>query len=172
MTTSSCFMMFIMVVSVLFTQMSSPLAMGATLLLQTLLICTAAGTLAKSMWFSYILFLIFLGAMLILFIYVASLAPNEQFSFSGLLFSMTVISMPIALLTTIMWDCLMNPQLISIELSSITQEEILSSTPFNVSMIYSPTAMNLTLFVILYLLLTLIVVVKITESFWGPLRLS
>ena len=41
-----------------------------------------------------------------------------------------------------------------------------------VSTIYNSTNINITIFIVFYLLLTLIVVVKITDTFFGPLRLS
>nr|YP_009554118.1 NADH dehydrogenase subunit 6 [Bitias brevis]QBA19629.1 NADH dehydrogenase subunit 6 [Bitias brevis] len=154
-----------------FTQMMHPLAMGLTLLAQTVLICLTSGLLSKSMWFSYILFLIFLGAMLVLFIYVASLASNEAFSFSiptmGLLLA-SVSCLPLFMLM----DPFLPTMKQTTESSFSTMNEFLNTTQYNLSMIYNPTSMNLTLFIILYLLLTLIVVVKITTTFFGPLRLS
>nr|YP_009926444.1 NADH dehydrogenase subunit 6 [Lysmata amboinensis]QNH68787.1 NADH dehydrogenase subunit 6 [Lysmata amboinensis] len=172
MTISLSLTLLISALSISFTKMSSPLAMGLVLLTQTILICLITGASSKSVWFSYILFLIFLGAMLVLFIYVASLASNEQFFFSP---KMTT-SIPLIILTSLLMalflDPLPNPQPINIEQSSTLLTETLNSSFLIVSMIYSSTSMNLTIFVVLYLLLTLIVVVKITGFFYGPLRLS
>nr|URW97635.1 NADH dehydrogenase subunit 6 [Lysmata sp. 1 LQZ-2020] len=167
------FMILTLTMTLLFTQMQTPLAMGLILLIQTLLVCGTAGILTKSTWFSYILFLIFLGAMLVLFIYVASLASNEQFSLPSLsTMSLFTFIPSILAVSSFFLDPMLLFQSISMEISSLSLQELLSSTPFNVSVIYSPTSMNLTIFIILYLLLTLVIVVKITESFWGPLRLS
>jgi len=68
--------------SSIFSTIKHPLAMGLILLIQTIFICLLRGLLIKSFWFSYILFLIFIGGILVLFIYVTSLASNEIFSFS------------------------------------------------------------------------------------------
>jgi NADH-ubiquinone oxidoreductase chain 6 len=57
--------------------LSHPLAIGLTLIIQTALVAAAAGIIARTFWFSYLLVLIFLGGILILFIYVSALAPNE-----------------------------------------------------------------------------------------------
>nr|YP_010926816.1 NADH dehydrogenase subunit 6 [Procletes levicarina]WKF54323.1 NADH dehydrogenase subunit 6 [Procletes levicarina] len=160
-----------MIISISFTRMLHPLAMGLTLLTQTILICLSSGLLSKHMWFSYILFLIFLGAMLVLFIYVASLASNESFSLSIPTMSLILLSM-----TTLPLFMVMDPFLPSlkqtIESSFLSSIQLMNSVQYNLSMIYNPCSMNLTLFIILYLLLTLIVVVKITSTFFGPLRLS
>nr|YP_010254535.1 NADH dehydrogenase subunit 6 [Lysmata debelius]QUA00610.1 NADH dehydrogenase subunit 6 [Lysmata debelius] len=158
--------------SISFTKMSSPLAMGLVLLSQTVLICAITGISSKSMWFSYILFLIFLGAMLVLFIYVASLASNEQFFFSPKMLTSFPLLIFLALLLSLILDPMSSSQPVNIEQSSTLLTETLNSTYLTVSMIYSSTSMNLTIFVVLYLLLTLIVVVKITGFFYGPLRLS
>nr|QFQ01341.1 NADH dehydrogenase subunit 6 [Nematocarcinus gracilis] len=161
----------VIALSISFARMMHPLAMGMTLLVQTIIICAASGLSAKSMWFSYILFLIFLGAMLVLFIYVASLASNESFSLAPSLFLLTALIMIIGLLLTTI-DPLMTSLKITLENSFLNNSEFILSTKAHLSMIYNPSSMNLTLFIIMYLLLTLIVVVKITSTFFGPLRVS
>nr|QPL15868.1 NADH dehydrogenase subunit 6 [Acanthephyra sp.] len=163
--------MLIVSLSISFTRMFHPLAMGLTLLLQTIMVCLTSGLSNKSMWFSYILFLIFLGAMLVLFIYVASLASNESFVFSPALFLLIATLAFIGSLS-ILLDPLLTALKLCPEASYASVESLFFSTQANLSFIYNPSSMNLTLFIILYLLLTLIVVVKITSTFFGPLRLS
>nr|YP_009484182.1 NADH dehydrogenase subunit 6 [Charybdis bimaculata]AVQ04905.1 NADH dehydrogenase subunit 6 [Charybdis bimaculata]AXB37182.1 NADH dehydrogenase subunit 6 [Charybdis bimaculata] len=159
----------ILVLSFLFTRLIHPLSMGLTLLIQTVLISLTTGLSTYSYWFSYILFMIFLGGMLVLFIYVTSLASNEPFyfSYSSLTFSLGILVILVPL--TLIWDSLINGLMTQLPLSSLNME---SSNVFIISWIYSINMMNFTLFIILYLLLTLIVVVKITNLFKGPLRLS
>nr|QAA11063.1 NADH dehydrogenase subunit 6 [Stenopus scutellatus] len=160
----------LIVISIIFSSMIHPLTAGLTLLIQTALICLTAGLFMSSFWFSYILFLIFLGGMLILFIYVASLAPNEPFSLSPILTMLLLIAFSIFFLL-LLWDPLMKmtpSQTPSASFLSLfkTSLQTLTTKPF-----YNPPISNLTLFTILYLLFTLIVVVKITDHFSGPLRL-
>nr|YP_009865001.1 NADH dehydrogenase subunit 6 [Carpilius maculatus]QKE42639.1 NADH dehydrogenase subunit 6 [Carpilius maculatus] len=156
------------ILSYLFTRLSHPLSMGLTLLLQTIVISLSTGMSTYSFWFSYILFMIFLGGMLVLFIYVASLASNEFFSFSIINFTFYFLSF--CLLTFI---CLTLDPILTSNPSLLPHSSIHShlSTPQITSWIYSNTSMYFTLFIILYLLLTLIVVVKIISLFKGPLRL-
>jgi NADH-ubiquinone oxidoreductase chain 6 len=52
--------------------------MGITLIVQTIIIAVFSGMLLPSFWYSYILVLVFLGGLLILFIYVSTMAANEQ----------------------------------------------------------------------------------------------
>nr|YP_009498523.1 NADH dehydrogenase subunit 6 [Caridina multidentata]AWK60836.1 NADH dehydrogenase subunit 6 [Caridina multidentata] len=163
--------MIIVYLSILFTQTTHPLALGMTLLIQTITICATTSLVAKTTWFSYILFLIFLGAMLVLFIYVSSLAPNESFSLSTLLVTLMLSMMAISL-SLMFIDPLILPHLPSIEGSFTLPTQMISNFPAPLSTLYNPPSMNLTLFIIMYLLLTLIVAVKITSTHFGPLRLN
>nr|YP_009525762.1 NADH dehydrogenase subunit 6 [Thalamita sima]AXS67536.1 NADH dehydrogenase subunit 6 [Thalamita sima]UEK25869.1 NADH dehydrogenase subunit 6 [Charybdis granulata] len=159
----------ILILSFLFTRLTHPLSMGLTLLIQTILISVTTGLSTHSYWFSYILFMIFLGGMLVLFIYVTSLASNESFLFSYSILSISLGLLVLFLPLTMIWDSLMNGFMTQMPMSSLDME---SSNIFIISWIYSINLMNFTLFIILYLLLTLIVVVKIANLFKGPLRLS
>nr|YP_002808493.1 NADH dehydrogenase subunit 6 [Scylla tranquebarica]ACO07200.1 NADH dehydrogenase subunit 6 [Scylla tranquebarica] len=163
------FIPLILILSLLFTRLLHPLSMGLTLLIQTILISLSAGLMTYTYWFSYILFMIFLGGMLVLFIYVTSLASNESFSFSYSSFFSSIFLVLFFFPLFIFFDPLINEIMTNLPISSLT---FYSSNVFIISWIYSTNLMNFTLFIILYLLLTLIVVVKISNLFKGPLRLS
>nr|AON77099.1 NADH dehydrogenase subunit 6 [Crangon hakodatei] len=154
----------------IFTRLKHPLTMGFTLLAQTILICLTAGSSFNSMWFSYILFLIFFGALLVLFIYMASLAPNEVFSLSiwSAAFLIIVSMVTMILLFT---DISATLAKMTLESSFFNNNFTQNSTPAMLSLMYSMTTSSLTIFIILYLLLTLVVVVKISSAFLGPLRM-
>nr|QGT77371.1 NADH dehydrogenase subunit 6 [Parapotamon spinescens] len=156
----------IIISSIMFTRVTHPLAMGLNLLIQTIIISLSAGLTTYSFWFSYTLFLIFLGGMLVLFIYVASLASNEFFHFSPI---------PLYFIFFMIFICcfmLLDPILIS-SFSNLPNASIkfYSSTSHITSWIFNIPSMYFTLFIISYLLLTLLVVVKIINLFKGPLRL-
>jgi hypothetical protein len=75
----------------IFTQIKHPLAIGLMLLIQTTIVCIIRGTKYKRFWFSYILFIIIIGGMLVLFIYITRLASNEVFSPSNKILITTLI---------------------------------------------------------------------------------
>nr|WOR86761.1 NADH dehydrogenase subunit 6 [Jonas distinctus] len=158
----------ILTLSILFTQLTHPLSVGFTLLLQTILISISTGSSTYSFWFSYILFMIFLGGMLVLFIYVASLASNEFFSFSMSYFFLSLMCLLVISGLLLVLDPLLTQKLTSIPPSSIFSH---NSTTSIIGWIYSMTSMYFTIFIVLYLLLTLIVIVKVTNLFKGPLRM-
>nr|YP_009116468.2 NADH dehydrogenase subunit 6 [Trypaea australiensis]ALO20102.1 NADH dehydrogenase subunit 6 [Trypaea australiensis] len=154
--------------SFLFVQVNHPLSMGLILLFQTCLVCLSAGLLSTSYWFSYILFLVFLGGLLVLFIYVASLASNEFFSFrmeALLIFYVFVFTA----LVLFFLDSMGMSLSINFMGSDLLSQE---SDLFFSKAIYSVSVKSFTLFIVFYLLLTLFVVVEITGTYFGPLRFS
>nr|YP_009379021.1 NADH dehydrogenase subunit 6 [Spaniocelyphus pilosus]ARI44235.1 NADH dehydrogenase subunit 6 [Spaniocelyphus pilosus] len=164
---------FLLVFNFIFMQMSHPLAMGLMLLIQTTCVCLITGLVSKSFWFSYILFLIFLGGMLVLFIYVTSLASNEMFSLS---MKLTLLSfMLLMFLLTISF--FMDKSLISFiipnnEMSLLSQSySLISENSTNLNKLYNYPTNLITILLMNYLLITLIAIVKITKMFYGPLRL-
>nr|YP_220585.1 NADH dehydrogenase subunit 6 [Harpiosquilla harpax]AAT85815.1 NADH dehydrogenase subunit 6 [Harpiosquilla harpax] len=159
-----------MTFSLIFINLMHPLAMGMMLLLQTLIICAITALMNFYVWFSYILFLIFLGGMLVLFIYVTSLASNEMFQFSFKMIAFFTVTMGLSILLLITDPLLLNFKMASSDMSCLMGNTY-NSQMVLISNVYSTNTMMTTLFMILYLLLTLIVVVKITYTFLGPLRM-
>nr|QZP41273.1 NADH dehydrogenase subunit 6 [Geoscapheus dilatatus] len=158
------FMTMSSLLSILFTQMNHPLAMGLILLIQTIMISMITGLSTQSFWFSYMLFLIFIGGMLVLFIYITSLASNEMFIMSTKLLYLMMMMMPLLVF------------LMKMNFLKLTNQESLmflminNSTPLPLLKLYSYPTGTLTILMAIYLLITLIAVVKIINIFSGPLR--
>nr|URX54003.1 NADH dehydrogenase subunit 6 [Epicalotermes sp. 2 AB-2022a] len=150
--------------SMAFTQMLHPLAMGMMLLIQTMFMCLISGLMHQSFWFQYILFMVFVGGMLVLFIYVASLASNEMFSLSTMMTATLIILLLLALTTTKDWTTLSSKETTTYK--PTTENEITTMT----EEMYNLPSGSLTILMALYLLMTLIVAVKITNVSKGPLR--
>nr|YP_009338606.1 NADH dehydrogenase subunit 6 [Chloronia mirifica]ANT70543.1 NADH dehydrogenase subunit 6 [Chloronia mirifica] len=151
-----------------FIQMKHPLAMGLILLIQTISICLSSGLLLKTFLFSYILFLIMLGGMLVLFIYMTSLASNEMFSISinNLLINLIMIMS----LLLIMFTDSFNSFSLLLNLDMTKLNLFMNENSIDLLKLYNFPTMNLTILLINYLFLTLIVIVKITNMNNGPLR--
>nr|QAX91204.1 NADH dehydrogenase subunit 6 [Parrhinotermes aequalis] len=148
--------------SLMFTQTKHPMAMGLILLTQTTLMCLISGTMYKSFWFSYILFMIMIGGMLVLFMYMTSIASNEMFSPSNkMIMIITVMCPPISIM---MFNPTNNKEMSTF--NTMTENEVTSST----MPMYEQTTGNMTTLLAMYMLLTLIVVVKMININWGPLR--
>nr|AQP28063.1 NADH dehydrogenase subunit 6 [Microtermes obesi]AQP29450.1 NADH dehydrogenase subunit 6 [Microtermes obesi] len=150
-----------MMTSLTFTQMKHPLAMGMMLLIQTTMMCLMSGMMYKSFWFSYILFMIMVGGMLVLFMYMTSLASNEMFSPSNKVI-MTALLLPA--LIYLMPSPINNKEMT--DHNNMTENEITTTT----TVMYNQMMGTMTTLLVLYMLLTLIVVVNIINVSKGPLR--
>nr|YP_009236662.1 NADH dehydrogenase subunit 6 [Telchinia acerata]AMJ17126.1 NADH dehydrogenase subunit 6 [Telchinia acerata] len=151
-----------------------PLAMGMLILIQTLLMCIFSGMLINTYWFSYILFLIFLGGLLVLFIYVSSIASNELFKINfinKMLFTISVFYSIIITLyfkNNLFWmNFYFNDEMINFFNNLLFFN---NENNFNLSKLYNEQTYLLMFLLIIYLFITLIAVIKITNIFFGPLR--
>nr|ALO77130.1 NADH deshydrogenase subunit 6 [Stilpnonotus mexicanus] len=151
--------------SMIFISLSHPLSLGMTLLVQTLLISLMTGNFSLNFWFSYIIFLILVGGMLILFIYMTSVASNEKFSFS-----MNFI-LPAAVSSILLIWLL--PQINSIinnmDINKFNSHEMIN---LSINKYINSSSMMIFMFMIMYLFIALIATVKITNLSQGPLRQS
>nr|UGS80227.1 NADH dehydrogenase subunit 6 [Dypsocus coleoptratus] len=157
------------VMTLLFTISSSPFSMGLILIFQTILMTLFFSPLVKSFWFFYLLLLIFIGGLLVLFLYVTTIFPNEKFYFKQknlvyLLCILTIMSLLFFLIYTMYSFHLMN---LNMQTSLYPTEFI--SMKYNIKMFNSHSNIFLILMVN-YLFYCMIVVIKIINFFKGPLR--
>nr|YP_010954690.1 NADH dehydrogenase subunit 6 [Dorcus davidis]WMW30075.1 NADH dehydrogenase subunit 6 [Dorcus davidis] len=151
--------------AILLPLVNHPLSLGLLLLIQSTLIALISGWMNLTFWYSYILLLIMIGGMLVLFLYMTSVASNEKFKFSPLLIISSI-------------SCLM----ISVPISMMLDQWFLNSKILiseNINLIFSLMSLNkflnfpaimISISLIIYLLITLIVVIKISKFKQGPLR--
>nr|UOF70433.1 NADH dehydrogenase subunit 6 [Tropostreptus hamatus] len=144
-----------MTITILFPFMFHPMMMGITIIILALTISIFMWMTLNYSWLAYILFLIFLGALLVLFVYISTLAPNEKF--------LKMSYYPLLILVVM-----------GIFPPSYTTKDIsMTKTDFLPPMkIFSMSLSLMTLFMAIYLLLTLLIVSKITLFKEGPLRMS
>nr|QNT26853.1 NADH dehydrogenase subunit 6 [Trigonopterus tounensis] len=152
--------------SMIFMFLNHPLSLGAILLIQSILIAMASGIMYLNFWFSYILFLVMIGGMVVLFIYMTSIASNEKFSIPKHSLTLTIFSISITLI-------LLN--LDNFTALSVTPE-IYSNTQMspienlNLSKYFNHPCMNMLVMLMIYLLIALIAIVKIIDKTCGTLR--
>nr|AEZ55645.1 NADH dehydrogenase subunit 6 [Limnichidae sp. MJTNT-2012] len=161
-------MMLSILTSFVFLTLKHPMSMGMTLLIQSLLTALCTGYMTPNFWFSYIIFLIMIGGMLVLFIYMTSIAANEKFHYSNsnLIFIMMFLVM--MLLIILSNDSLMA----SLNMTNWECNLLDNSPQFSLLLSkYINFPSNVVLYImIIYLFVTLIAIVKITNINYGPLR--
>lgn len=141
--------------------------MGAIILIQTLIIRLIIGLTNFNYWLSYILFIVIVGGLLILFIYITRIASNEKFKISNFLLYIIIIILTIIILTFIIDQYYFNIKINNININFLDTNnnfKLLTNKFINFpsNLIFYST--------ISYLLVTLIACVKITSTFKGPIR--
>jgi hypothetical protein len=140
-----------------FPLLSHPLAMGLNLLVSTLLIAVIIGAGGLRFWISYTLMLILSGGLLVLFVYVALLASNERFKSRWARIFLLTLSVGLCMALSFKTDP-----------GSALFLEV--SFEYLLKRLYGSELYRLTLFIIFYLLVTLLVVVFNTKKNSYPLR--
>nr|APX39989.1 NADH dehydrogenase subunit 6 [Cryptocephalus cynarae] len=160
----------IMILSTMCCLMNHPLTLGLILLLQTLMIALLTGLMSLNFWPSYIIFLIMIGGMLILFMYMTSVASNEKFKFSYKL-SIYITSSTIM---TIILSFSMDKHLMAQKFKMI---ETFNSQEYIYPQLFMNKFINfphnlIYLMMIIYLLITLIAIVKISNKTKSTMRMK
>nr|USO21428.1 NADH dehydrogenase subunit 6 [Lethe syrcis] len=163
----------VILLSILMFFINHPISMGLLILMQTLFITLLLGMLINSYWFSYILFLVFLGGLLVLFIYVSSIASNEIMNISFI--NKFFIFIPFLILfLIILFKNNLNWLNLSFneDMTNFMNMFLFSYNENNINLfkLYNKQTYLLMITMIIYLFITLIAVVKITNIFFGPLR--
>lgn len=141
-----------LIVTLFFTCITSlsPINLGVLVLIIALVIsCTLAAVVPS--WFGFIIFIIYVGGMLVMFAYFAALQPNQHIT---------------------RWRWLIAPTFFIVLITTLNKNQtiIWSSHPPNTIEIYSATNIAIPPLLALILFLALIIVVKTARTDRGPLR--
>nr|APX39388.1 NADH dehydrogenase subunit 6 [Longitarsus luridus] len=144
-----------------------PLSCGMILLIQTILTALFTGMMSLNFWYSYILFLIMIGGMLILFIYMTSIASNEKFKFNK-----KFIYMYMLFLMILSMMFLTDPYYTNLMINIIDMKNSLMmlKNQFSMMKYFNYPNYFIMMMMIIYLFITLIAIVKITKFNYGALR--
>jgi len=105
------------------------------------------------------------GGMLVLFIYITRIASNEIFNYSNkIILIISFIFLRFLLLNNLTDTLIINIKFIFLE--SILKHHV----NFNLAKYFNYPSISIIFFIISYLFITLIAVVKITKIEYGPLR--
>nr|WMQ77933.1 NADH dehydrogenase subunit 6 [Mesastrape fulguraria] len=168
--------MFMFILSIIMLFLNHPLSIGLMILIQTLLMCLLSGMLIKTYWFSYILFLTFLGGLLVLFIYISSIASNEMFNLSFNIKSMLTMSFMIIIIMQIYFYLFENMNWMNLSNNINDNDNMMNMLFFNnenkinLNKLYNNHTYMIMMMLMIYLFISLVAIVKITNIFYGPLR--
>nr|YP_009228440.1 NADH dehydrogenase subunit 6 [Idioscopus nitidulus]AKU47327.1 NADH dehydrogenase subunit 6 [Idioscopus nitidulus] len=140
--------------------MKTPMSMGMLLMLQTMLMTVLMNKMLSTSWMPMITFLMMIGGLLILFIYMSSLASNEKFK-------MNKKTLTLILITMIITEEFMQDTPIYESQKMIYSEQI---EQMSLMKLFNKKSFLVTMIMVMYLLLTMIVVTKMVKHYEGPLR--
>nr|UDP58841.1 NADH dehydrogenase subunit 6 [Jacobiasca formosana]UER93877.1 NADH dehydrogenase subunit 6 [Jacobiasca formosana] len=149
-----------MLISTLIPLLKNPMSMGLILMFQTMIAILYINLLVSSSWFSMITFLMMIGGLLILIMYMNSIASNEKFKIN---INMIIMIMVLMNLT----DEFMSENLINEKENMINKYNLSMS----IMKIFNMKSMYITMMLVIYLLLTMISVSKTVKFNEGPLRM-
>nr|YP_010272378.1 NADH dehydrogenase subunit 6 [Mimotettix multispinosus]UKE80375.1 NADH dehydrogenase subunit 6 [Mimotettix multispinosus] len=151
-------MKLMMLISTTISMLNTPMTMGVLLLIQTSLSTILIAKTMTSSWMPMIIFLMLIGGLLILFMYMSSIASNEKFKPNMyIILLMFIMILPVEEFHS---EIQMNEKLIN----PIMSESI------TLIKIYNKKTLMITIMVFLYLLLAMISITSIIKIYKGPLR--
>uniref|UniRef100_A0AAU8HQE4 NADH dehydrogenase subunit 6 n=1 Tax=Brachiopoda sp. TaxID=3230945 RepID=A0AAU8HQE4_9BILA len=157
---STLLIMALMGVSIIFPLINSPLPLGLTLLTLSLIVALISLLMALT-WFSLIMFIIFIGGLLVMFAYIAVMTPNTMMASKNLI--------AVQALTLTAMTILLNLQSTPPNTSTLTRSPLTNN--LNAGTQVADTA-NSPLLILhgAILLSVLIAVASLCQSFKSPLR--
>nr|UEK75824.1 NADH dehydrogenase subunit 6 [Coptotettix longtanensis] len=151
--------------SILFMKTKQPMQMIIIILIQTLMATMMMSVKTKSSWFMYILMIVFIGGMMVIFIYITSITPNEKSEkilIKTMIFTMMI--MMTALLT------MKNPEFINTETLNMESMNMLKTEYTMLNKAFNTPMYMISITMMMYLFIALIAVNKISNMKKGPLR--
>nr|AMO27000.1 NADH dehydrogenase subunit 6 [Amynthas sp. 3 LZ-2016] len=132
---------------------TTPIMLGINILVMALLL---AATLATSLssWYAFLVFLIYVGGMLVMFAYFLALSPNQQMPATGNILYILLTLATLAIVATVT------------EMKISIHQETYQDNLF----LYTTTSAPILVMLALILLLTMVIVVKLANRSSGPLR--
>nr|QHE65396.1 NADH dehydrogenase subunit 6 [Paralaevicephalus gracilipenis] len=148
----------LMVISTTISFTNTPLSMGMLLLFHTTMATMLISYINKSSWMSMVMFLMFVGGLLILFMYMSSIASNEKFSPNIKVMIMAV--MLILPIEELLMETQLNDPLMNFSNNEMT----------TLMKLFNKKTFLMTILMFVYMYLTMIVITNIIKIHSGPLR--
>nr|AZZ89099.1 NADH dehydrogenase subunit 6 [Paracatonidia sp. SX-2018] len=152
--------------SIITPMMKHPISLGTILMTQTILVCLMMTEVSKNSWFAFILFITIIGGLMIMFMYMSSIASNEMFKPMNLTIMMMITLLIITMIIMNKDETMkMTCKMFNNKTLTLNNEEMKTTLKF-----YNLNKMNITLIMMMIMLLTMVSVTNISTTFEGPLK--
>nr|QBZ38079.1 NADH dehydrogenase subunit 6 [Bambusiphaga luodianensis] len=147
--------------------LNHPISLGTILMIQSILTSISMILLTKNSWYSMILFITFSSGMMIMFMYMSSISSNNKFKPSIKMFIIYTLLTSMMLMIKKDWNFFINIK-INEYMIMIQENEEKQSISKNISF----NKFYMTILLTLTILLVLISISNLINSFEGPLKLT
>lgn len=150
---------FIFYISTIISFISTPISLGLLILIQTFILSVISRIISISRWIPISIFLIIVGGLIILFIYITSISSNVQFKNLDIKLPViyTILSLPVFFITPT-------------QLSISDNFQLLDNINFDFFKLFLPLNIYISIFIFIYLLTALIIFINIITLTKGPMR--
>nr|WME17544.1 NADH dehydrogenase subunit 6 [Scelimena sp. 1 XDL-2023a] len=154
-----------MLLNILFTQTKKPMNIIIIILMQTSLMTMTMSTKTQSPWFSYLLMIIFIGGMMVAFVYITSIMPNEKNNYNKIIIALTIM-----LATLMMTVSNMKTHHNNNETQLTETIQLAHNSSIMLNNMFNKPMFTLYIMTTIYLFITLIAVSNISNIEMGPMR--
>ena len=161
-----CSIIFSIVISI-FVIRNNPLVLGLLLIIISLTLRLLIFILYNSPWIPYIIILVFSRGVIIIFLYITRLTPNEPLTNFLRPIKITVLFFVSFILSICIFS---NIKIINLRILRNLKLEKISNIFSSIYKTYNPLTSEITLVLIVYLLIVLIIAVNVTTNNNNPLR--
>nr|QNE86032.1 NADH dehydrogenase subunit 6 [Beraea pullata] len=168
------FIFLLMTIMILILQINQPLIITIFMVFMNLILTMLMGIMNSSLWFSYIMFLIFISGLLILFIYISSLASNKTYQFKLNYFFINMLIIIMFFMILIFMNKSNFNYLFNLEITpmNLNMFNLNYENNLNLNKIFNKMSMIITILLMNYLLYTMIISIKIININKGPMRMK
>lgn len=128
----------------------SPIILGINILVTSLVLASLYALTLRA-WYSFLIFLIYTGGILVIFAYFTAISPNQHINFSNIGYS---ISITIITLNILIWR----------------YPSIAIRSGFQTTSLYQTGYAAILILIVIFLLVTILIIVKVASMSKGPLR--
>nr|YP_010310384.1 NADH dehydrogenase subunit 6 [Camptopus lateralis]UMY75919.1 NADH dehydrogenase subunit 6 [Camptopus lateralis] len=144
--------------------LNHPISMGIAIIMLTIIMAMISGLYLGSFWYSYIIMITMLSGMLVLFIYMASVASNEKFKTPVKLILLSIMVTTLGMIMMLLYEDYYNE-------TNMTMYSM-DSNIMSLNLLFNIKHKFLTMMMVIYLFFTMATISFIVNISEGPLRVK
>nr|YP_010586479.1 NADH dehydrogenase subunit 6 [Pseudoneureclipsis achim]UZZ44280.1 NADH dehydrogenase subunit 6 [Pseudoneureclipsis achim] len=166
-------LMLVNMMNFMFFMLSNPMTISINIFIQTILCSIIMGMMINSFWFSYMLFLILVGGLMIILVYMCSISSNNIFLMKFKLITLFSLMMLMMMILSLLFNKIMNMNYITnFNKFMLNNYHMINmnNNSIKLNKLFNKNSFLITLMIINLLFLLMIISSKMINWIKGPLR--